>query len=316
MAIKFTKGNIFTSKHQTLVNTINCVGVMGAGIALEFKYRYPKMYDEYVKLCQDKYIRIGSLWLYRRETERKWVLNFPTKLHWKFESKPEYLIKGLEKFVETYKEKGIESIAFPLLGADKGGLSPDLSKEIMEKYLSQCDIPIEIYEFDPYAEDDLIHLTQDLFSRGKPKDVAKTTDISLTVVNKIKKALEGNVNSLSQLAKVKGIGETTLEKLYQIVLHQTKRPKVITQELFDTPKELNGTKPHVKHEKKEKLSELPFSEKVALTGLDVNTVFNIEHEDENVTIKDLKTYCRQLKINPKHFIDKYFKDLTLQSVTT
>ena len=316
MAIKFTKGNIFTSKHQTLVNTINCVGVMGAGIALEFKYRYPKMYDEYVKLCQDKYIRIGSLWLYRRETERKWVLNFPTKLHWKFESKPEYLIKGLEKFVETYKEKGIESIAFPLLGADKGGLSPDLSKEIMEKYLSQCDIPIEIYEFDPYAEDDLIHLTQDLFSRGKPKDVAKTTDISLTVVNKIKKVLEGNINSLSQLAKVKGIGETTLEKLYQIVLHQTKRPKVITQELFDTPKELNGTKPHVKHEKKEKLSELPFSEKVALTGLDVNTVFNIEHEDENVTIKDLKTYCRQLKINPKHFIDKYFKDLTLQGVTT
>ncbi len=316
MSIKFTKGNIFTSKHQTLVNTINCVGVMGAGIALEFKYRYPKMYDEYVKLCQDKYIRIGSLWLYRRETERKWVLNFPTKQHWKFESKPEYLIKGLEKFVETYKEKGIESIAFPLLGADKGGLNPELSKEIMERYLSQCDIPIEIYEFDPYAEDDLIHLTQDLFSRGKPKDIAKTTDISLTVVNKIKKALEGNINSLSQLAKVKGIGETTLEKLYQIVLHQTKRPKVITQELFDTPKEVNGTKPHVKHEKKEKLSELPFSEKVALTGLDVNTVFNIEHEDENVTIKDLKTYCRQLKINPKHFIDKYFKDLTLQGVTT
>jgi O-acetyl-ADP-ribose deacetylase (regulator of RNase III)/DNA-binding Xre family transcriptional regulator len=316
MAIKFTKGNIFTSKHQTLVNTINCVGVMGAGIALEFKYRYPKMYDEYVKLCQDKYIRIGSLWLYRRETERKWVLNFPTKLHWKFESKPEYLIKGLEKFVETYKEKGIESIAFPLLGADKGGLSPELSKEIMERYLSQCDIPIEIYEFDPYAEDDLIHLTQDLFSRGKPKDVAKTTDISLTVVNKIKKALEGNINSLSQLAKVKGIGETTLEKLYQIVLHQTKRPKVITQELFDTPKELNGTKTHVKLEKKEKLSDLPFSEKVALTGLDVNTVFNIEHEDENVTIKDLKTYCRQLKINPKHFIDRYFKDLTLQGITT
>ena len=61
---------------------------------------------------------------------------------------------------------------------------------------------------------------------------------------------------------------------------------------------------------------MPFSEKVALTGLDVNTVFNIEHEDENVTIKDLKTYCRQLKINPKHFIDKYFKDLTHQSVAT
>lgn len=316
MDIKFTKGNLFTSKHQTLVNTINCVGVMGAGIALEFKYRYPKMYDEYVKLCQEKYIRIGSLWLYRREIDRKWVLNFPTKLHWKFESKPEYLIKGLEKFVETYKEKGIESIAFPLLGADKGGLNPELSKEIMEKYLSQCDIPIEIYEFDPYAEDDLIYVTQDLFSRGKPKDIAKTTDIGLTAVNKIKKALEGNINSLSQLSKVKGVGETSLEKLYQFALHQTKRPKVITQELFETPKELNGLKTNTKDEKKEMLTELPFNEKVALTGLDVNTVFNIEHEDENVTIKDLKTYCRQLKINPIIFIDKYFKDFSHQTIST
>ena len=188
----------------------------------------------------------------------------------------------------------------------------------MEKYLSQCDIPIEIYEFDPYAEDDLIHLTQDLFSRGKAKDIAKSTDISVTVVNKIQKALEkNNINSLSQLAKVKGIGETTLEKLYQVIIHQNKKPKVTAPELFDAPKELNGaSETHKKHLKPEKLSDLPFSEKVALTGLDVKTVFNIENVDDNVTIKDLKTYCRQLKINPKHFIDKYFKDLTQQITTT
>ena len=96
----------------------------------------------------------------------------------------------------------------------------------------------------------------------------------------------------------------------------TKRPKVITQELFETPKELNGLKTNTKDEKKEMLTELPFNEKVALTGLDVNTVFNIEHEDENVTIKDLKTYCRQLKINPIIFIDKYFKDFSHQTIST
>jgi len=316
MSIKLKKGNIFTSKSQTLVNTINCVGVMGAGIALEFRYRYPKMYEEYIKLCNDKHIRIGSLWLYRKESNRKWVLNFPTKQHWKFESKPEYLVKGLEKFVETYKEKGIQSIAFPLLGADRGGLNPELSKEIMERYLSQCDIPVEIYEFDPNAQDDLIHLTQDLFSRGKAKDIAKSIDISLTVVNKVKKALEGNINSLSQLAKVKGIGEATLKKLYQIILHQTQKPKVAAQELFDIPLELIGAATYSKKVTKERVHGLSFNKKVSLTGLDVKTVINIENEDENVTIRDLKIYCQQLKMNPKHFIDKYFKDLTNQTVIT
>ena len=81
MSIKIISGNIFTSKCQTIVNTINCVGVMGAGIALECRLRYPEMYKKYVELCENREISIGILWLYK--SEDRWILNFPTKKHWK-----------------------------------------------------------------------------------------------------------------------------------------------------------------------------------------------------------------------------------------
>lgn len=150
--IKIIKGNIFTTNCKTIVNTINCVGAMGAGIAYECRLRYPLMYDRYLELCKEKKLNIGMLWIYK--SEEKWIMNFPTKYHWKYDSKEEYLEKGLQKFLETYKEKGITSIAFPLLGASNGGISEDVSIAIMKKYLEQCDIDIEIYHYDPLAYDD------------------------------------------------------------------------------------------------------------------------------------------------------------------
>lgn len=138
------KGDLFQSEAQTIVNTINCVGAMGKGIALEYKKKYPEMYAKYVSLCKNKQISIGKLWLYKTET--KWILNFPTKDDWRNPSKVEYLVLGLEKFVATYKEKGITSIAFPLLGANNGGLDPKLSLEVMVRYLKDLDIDVYIYD--------------------------------------------------------------------------------------------------------------------------------------------------------------------------
>lgn len=77
MPAKIITGNIFTTNCQTIVNTINCVGVMGAGIALECRLRYPDMHEKYIKLCMDNHIDIGLLWIYK--SSDKWVLNFPTK---------------------------------------------------------------------------------------------------------------------------------------------------------------------------------------------------------------------------------------------
>lgn len=142
--LQIIKGDIFESDAQTLVNTVNCVGVMGKGIALVFKQKYPKMFERYKELCNSKHIKIGSLWLYKGE--KQWVLNFPTKDHWRNPTEVEYLKLGLKKFVETYEEKGITSISFPLLGATNGGLNPDVSLRIMTEYLKDVKIPVYIFD--------------------------------------------------------------------------------------------------------------------------------------------------------------------------
>lgn len=316
--INFFRGNLFTSKCQTLVNTVNCVGIMGAGIALEFRYRYPKMYERYVELCQQRQIQIGKLWLYTGEPNRRFVLNFPTKNDWKYESKPEYLQKGLQKFLETYKEKGITSVAFPLLGADKGGLDPEFSREIMERYLSLCDIPVEIYQFDPYAQDDLIDIAYDVFTRGKTPDIAKRTGIDTKTITKIRKVLESNnnVNSLNQLSKIKGIGEATMEKCYEVVQRQRVQPKSVSQDLFTqaiTPSEpINGKTYAVAKKGKVENGNIPTSEKVRLTGLDLQTIFNIENHKEEVSVKDVRIYCEKLKLNPVEVLSYYFGELQVR----
>lgn len=140
--IHYIKGDIFQSQMQTLVNPVNCRGVMGAGLALKFKEKFPNMYTEYVKCCQTKRLRIGRPTLWKGE---KWVLNFPTKDDWRAPSKLEWIEEGLKYFVANYKKAGITSIAFPCLGCNLGGLFWLDVKEIMYKFLSKIDIPVEIY---------------------------------------------------------------------------------------------------------------------------------------------------------------------------
>ncbi len=211
MSLQVTKGNIFNSKCQTIVNTINCVGVMGAGIALEFRLRYPEMYQRYVELCQQQLIQIGKLWIYK--TNQQWILNFPTKTHWKYHSKIEYLELGLQKFLDTYQEKGIKSIAFPLLGAHNGKIDSNISLEIMKKFLHQCNIPIEIYIYNPHESDDLYEKFKITFSSMTTEQIANQIRLRKVYIQRIKQAIENpELNSFSKLASVKGLGLTSLEK--------------------------------------------------------------------------------------------------------
>lgn len=146
--IVYKKGNIFASKSKVLVNPVNTVGVMGAGLALAFKQNFPTMYKKYRKSCENNGFAIGQLQLINVGSNGLRIMNFPTKQHFKNPSKLEYIEAGLQRFVETYKEKEIESIAFPKLGAGLGGLDWELEvKPLMEKYLSDLEsITIEIYE--------------------------------------------------------------------------------------------------------------------------------------------------------------------------
>lgn len=221
--IHIIKGNIFNTKMQTIVNTINCVGVMGKGIALVFKLRYPKMFDIYKDYCHRHLINIGKLWLYKGEENEPWVLNFPTKFHWKYPSKMEYISMGLQKFVDTYKEKGIQSIAFPLLGTNNGGLDKEDVLALMKSYLGKCDIPIEIYEYDPLAADDLFETFKSKWN-SIPSDEKKTVTGIRTAkqIETIDYAVnKAGVKSMISLIQYDGIGIKTMEKCFKIVMGYT-----------------------------------------------------------------------------------------------
>lgn len=223
--ISVIKGNIFNTRSQTIVNTVNCVGVMGKGIALVFKLRYPKMFPIYQDYCNRGLIEIGKLWLYKPEdTDQPWVLNFPTKTHWKLPSEYSYVEQGLQKFVATYRDKGITSIAFPLLGTSNGGLDRDVILRMMMNYLGQCDIPIEIYEFDPAAPDDLFETFK---QKWNAIDAADRKNIIGIRTKKQLEALNKQINnpetkSMMQLLNIDGVGYKTMESCFDLVMNYVK----------------------------------------------------------------------------------------------
>ncbi|MDX1990837.1 MAG: macro domain-containing protein [bacterium] len=152
--ITYVVGDVLQSPARVLVNAVNTVGVMGKGIAYDFKLCYPAMYEQYRQHCQRGTLGVGQLMLYK--TPHKWVLNFPTKRHWRASSRLDDLETGLQNFVATYAERGITSASFPRLGTGSGGL--DWAREVrplMEHYLAPLPIPVFIHHFDendPYVQ--------------------------------------------------------------------------------------------------------------------------------------------------------------------
>jgi O-acetyl-ADP-ribose deacetylase (regulator of RNase III)/uncharacterized protein YwgA len=142
--IKVLIGDIFQSSAQTLVNTVNCVGVMGKGVALEFKKRWPDLMLDYEKKCQRNEVKLGEPYLYNDLIGTS-IINFPTKGHWRSASRLSDIEKGLEYFLTKYKEWNIKSVAFPPLGCGNGGLEWDVVGPLMYKLLSKLDIPVEIF---------------------------------------------------------------------------------------------------------------------------------------------------------------------------
>lgn len=145
--ITYVKGDLFTSPADVLVNTVNTVGVMGKGIAKEFKRIFPEMFELYQEQCESGSLKIGSLFLY--QSQHKAILNFPTKQHWRSPSKVEYIERGLQAFVKSYEKFGIESIAFPQLGCGNGELDWELEvRPVMEQCLAKLPIRIFIHIYD------------------------------------------------------------------------------------------------------------------------------------------------------------------------
>ena len=139
--------NMFESKAQTLINTVNTVGVMGKGIALEFKKRFPEMYQDYLARCQAGRVKLGEPYLYKQA--RPWIINFPTKDHWRSVSRITDIVLGLKYLYEHYRSWGVESMAVPPLGCGSGQLEWRVVGRTLYRWLKRFDIPVELYA--PYG---------------------------------------------------------------------------------------------------------------------------------------------------------------------
>jgi O-acetyl-ADP-ribose deacetylase (regulator of RNase III) len=146
--ITFTQGNLLEARAEALVNTVNTVGVMGKGIALMFKERFPENYRRYVAACKAKAVRTGQMFI----TEvgeldgPRWIINFPTKQHWKGNSRIEWITGGLQDLRRFLIEKGVRSVAIPPLGAGNGGLDWSEVRPHIETALGDLDAEIQVFE--------------------------------------------------------------------------------------------------------------------------------------------------------------------------
>ena len=141
-------GDLFTSRAQTLVNTVNCVGVMGKGVALEFKKRFPVLFDDYVHRCERKVVRLGEPYLYVDPAGAR-VVNFPTKGHWRSSSRLSDIERGLDHLVAHIGGWGITSIALPPLGCGNGGLEWAEVGPLIYRKVHTLPIDVEVYA--PYG---------------------------------------------------------------------------------------------------------------------------------------------------------------------
>lgn len=160
--IAYKTGNLFESNADILVNTVNCEGVMGKGIALQFKEKFPQMYKDYRDYCKKGLLKPGDYYQWRNfdiglwdiyEHDPRYIINFATKNSWRNKSKLEWIEEGLKKLVVTLKYKYDHdyaySIAFPKLGCNNGGLDWETQvKPLMEKYLKPLNMLCYIYEND------------------------------------------------------------------------------------------------------------------------------------------------------------------------
>lgn len=149
MTIEFTRGNLLESDAEALVNTVNTVGVMGKGVALMFKEAFPENFSAYAIACEARELSVGKMFVTHRDSfiGPKWIINFPTKAHWRYPSKIEWIKQGLDDLGNVIVSNKIRSVALPPLGAGNGRLEwSDVRQLIVEKLGDLSEVRVIVYE--------------------------------------------------------------------------------------------------------------------------------------------------------------------------
>lgn len=151
--IHYTQGNLLDAEVDALVNTVNTVGVMGKGIALMFKERFPKNMNIYAQACKAKQVQTGKMFVTSTDelTGPRWIINFPTKQHWRSPSKMEWIVEGLKDLRSFIIENKVQSIAIPPLGAGNGKLNWDEVKPHIEQILADLE-SVDVYVYEPTSQ--------------------------------------------------------------------------------------------------------------------------------------------------------------------
>lgn len=194
--IKITHGNILSANTEAIVNTVNCVGVMGRGIALQFKKSWPENFNLYKIACEKKEIQPGKMFIFETKqlTNPKFIINFPTKRHWKGASRIEDIDSGLIDLIDNIRQLSIKSIAIPPLGSGLGGLDWPIVRTKIEEAVSQLnDVNVLIYE--PLATDQKNNII-------KQKEIPKMTAGRAVLIELIQCYLKGMLDPSISLLEV------------------------------------------------------------------------------------------------------------------
>jgi O-acetyl-ADP-ribose deacetylase (regulator of RNase III) len=150
MMIEFKQGNLLQENAEAIVNTVNCVGVMGKGIALQFKQTFPENFKAYKKACDAQQIQTGEMFTFATGNifNPRYIINFPTKNHWREKSKIEYIKTGVKALIQEIKHLQIQSIAIPPLGCGNGGLDWIVVKPIIFEALAEI-LEVKVVIFEP-----------------------------------------------------------------------------------------------------------------------------------------------------------------------
>ena len=204
-----TDENVFGCNADAIVNTVNCDGFMGKGLALEFALRYPELESAYIEDCKQHRVITGKVNTYR--VGGKTIINFPTKYHFKYPSQIVWIDQGLDDFLNLYPSLGIRSVAFPLLGASNGGLDADAVLALMKEKLSKAEL--DVYICHSKRPDELGRRMVEGFNSTPVEEIGRFVRLNADQRLSLESG-KGHIVFFHDIARLPKIGTTTYRALF------------------------------------------------------------------------------------------------------